>query len=54
MPKVQGENIFFQGNLCYYTVDVMIPLQEQKLWGILTEAKRSLKPFFDCGAKAAA
>ncbi len=23
-------------------------------WEILTEAKRSPKPFFDCGAKAAA
>jgi hypothetical protein len=26
----------------------------EKVWEILTEAKRSPKPFFDCGATAAA
>ena len=52
-PKFRGK-LLLQRNSWYYAVDERSRLKEWHLWEILTEAKRSPKPFFDCGAKAAA
>lgn len=46
--------VLFQRNLWYYADDERSRLREWHLSEILTEAKRSPKPFFDCEAKAAA
>jgi len=46
--------VLFQRNLWYHADDERSRLKEWHLGEILTGAKRSPKPFFDCGAKAAA
>lgn len=47
------KKLLLRRNLWYYAIDERSRLKECHLWEILTEAKRSPNPFFDCGAKAA-
>ena len=47
------KKLLLRRNLWYYAVDERSLVKEWHLWEILTEAKRSPNPFFDCGAKAA-
>ena len=43
--------LLFQRNLCYHADDERSRSKEWRLWKIITEAKRSPKPFFDYGGQ---
>jgi hypothetical protein len=51
--KSSKEKVFYQANLCYYSVDERIWLQEQKLWGISPGPRGPQNRFLTAVAKAA-